>query len=259
MSSSDGCGFLRRNTAVYGSGASTASMFAYQSLRGLMRSFAGASGASRSRSKVNFTSFDVNGCPSCHLTFLRRKNTRFRKLSCHDHFSASSPTIVSTLSVFFSGSKSTRLLKQGIAGQTVEIVDVSWIAKPCDRSSRSIMLRTPPDFGVGAEGVWLAAGLLRTNPTRKAIRSAETGARRSRDMETSRENLRFEVYVKPPRPTTVPPAVDGEHPVPRAGAKAAWIRRDATAALLEHGAAGPGIRRDPCSQCCGRAPRNDST
>src|SRR5438093_12336850 len=161
-------------------------MFAYQSLRGLIRSFAGASGASRSMSKVNFTSFEVNGWPSCDLTFLPRKKTRFRKLSCHDHFSASSPMIVSTLSVFFRGSKSTRLLKQGIAGQTVEIVDVSWIAKPCERSSRSIMLRTPPDFGVGA--VWLAAGLIRTNPTRNAIRSAENGATRARDMETSREN-----------------------------------------------------------------------
>ena len=63
---------------MYASGVSIASMFAYQSLRGLMRSFAGASGASRSMSNVNLTSLDVNGWPSCHLTFLRRKNTRFR-------------------------------------------------------------------------------------------------------------------------------------------------------------------------------------
>src|SRR2546426_12408668 len=69
--------------------------------------------------------------------------------------------IVSTLSVFFSGSKSTRLLKHGMAGHTVEIVDVSWMEKPWDRSSRSIMLRTPPGFGVcDAWGVcdWLVAG-----------------------------------------------------------------------------------------------------
>src|SRR5260370_29843372 len=72
---------------------------------------------------------------------------------CHDNFTACSPMIVSTLSIFLSGSKSTRLLKQGIAGQTVEIVAVSWMAKPCARSSRSIMLSTPPDFGV-----WLVAG-----------------------------------------------------------------------------------------------------
>ena len=32
---------------------------------------------------------------------------------------------VSMLSVFFSGSKSTRLLKHGMAGHTEEIVDVS--------------------------------------------------------------------------------------------------------------------------------------
>ena len=38
--------------------------------------------------------------------------------------------IVSTLSVFFSGSNSTRLFKHGMAGHTVEIVDVSWIEKP---------------------------------------------------------------------------------------------------------------------------------
>src|SRR5439155_892853 len=129
------------------SGASMASTFAYQSFRGLMRSFAGASAVSRSMSKVTLTSREVNGWPSCHFTPLRRKNTRFRKLSCHDHFSASSPMIVSTLSVFLRGSKSTRLLRHGIAGQTVEIVAVSWMANPCGRSSRSIRLRTPPDLG----------------------------------------------------------------------------------------------------------------
>src|SRR5574342_763848 len=30
------------------------------------------------------------------------------------------------------------------------MVDVSWMAKPCDRSSRSIMLRCPPGVGVWA-------------------------------------------------------------------------------------------------------------
>src|SRR5262245_6317463 len=105
-------------------------MLEYQSFRGLIRSLAGESGASRSMSNVYFTSLDVNGWPSCHFTPLRRKNTRFRKLSCHDHFSASSPMTVSALSVFFNGSKSTRLLKHGIAGHTVEIVEVSCMAKP---------------------------------------------------------------------------------------------------------------------------------
>src|SRR5437762_11238400 len=67
--------------------------------------------------------------------------------------------MVSTLSVFFSGSNITRLLKQGMAGHTVEIVDVSWMAKPCGRSSRCITFRTPPDFGV-----WLTAGPAPTGP-----------------------------------------------------------------------------------------------
>ena len=63
---------------VWASAASTASTFAYQSFRGLRRSFCAASGASRSMSKVCFTSFDVKGWPSCHFTSFRRKNTRFR-------------------------------------------------------------------------------------------------------------------------------------------------------------------------------------
>ena len=73
----DGWGRLSRKTTVYASAASMASMFAYQSLRGLSRSLVWASGASRTMSKVNFTSFDVKGWPSCHLTPFRRKNTRF--------------------------------------------------------------------------------------------------------------------------------------------------------------------------------------
>src|SRR5206468_6391833 len=72
--------------------------------------------------------------------------------------------IVSTLSVFLSGSKRTRLLRQGIAGQTVEIVAVSWMANPCGRSSRSIRLRMPPAFGVGdGGGAWLVAGPTRAD------------------------------------------------------------------------------------------------
>jgi hypothetical protein len=63
---------------VCASGASMLATFAYQSLRGLMRSLAGASAASRTMSKVCFTSFEVNGLPSCHLTSLRRKKTRLR-------------------------------------------------------------------------------------------------------------------------------------------------------------------------------------
>ena len=78
MSSSAGCGRLRWKITVYGSGASTFWTLTYQSLRGLMRSLPAASGASLSMSNVNFTSLDVKGWPSCHLTFRRRKNTRLR-------------------------------------------------------------------------------------------------------------------------------------------------------------------------------------
>ena len=78
MATSEGCGRLSRNTTVWGSGASTASTLAYHSFLGLIRSFAGASAASRTTSKVNFTSFEVKGCASCHLTSFRRKKTRFR-------------------------------------------------------------------------------------------------------------------------------------------------------------------------------------
>ena len=77
MRSSEGCGRFRRKTTVWGSGASMCSTLAYQSFLGLIRSFAAASGASRTMSKVCFTSFEVKGLPSCHLTSFRRKNTRF--------------------------------------------------------------------------------------------------------------------------------------------------------------------------------------
>jgi hypothetical protein len=78
MSRSEGCGRLRRNTTVCGSGASIASTLAYHSLRGFSRSLPAASGASRTTSNVYFTSRDVNGWPSCHLTFFLRKKTRLR-------------------------------------------------------------------------------------------------------------------------------------------------------------------------------------
>src|SRR5438105_3800305 len=62
--------------------------------------------------------------------------------------------IVSTLSTFLSGSKKTRLFRHGIAGHEVEMVPVSWTAKPSG-SSRCVMLRVPPDLGA-----WLTAGPL---------------------------------------------------------------------------------------------------
>ena len=73
-------------------------------------------------------------------------------MSCHDHFSASSPSTVSALSCGLRESNSTRLLKHGMAGHVVETVDVSWIAKPCGVSSRWASVSTPPLRGVGDAG-----------------------------------------------------------------------------------------------------------
>ena len=107
MRRKEGWGRLSRNTTVCGSGASMASTLAYQSLRGLRRSLAGACAASRTTSKVYLTSREVKGWPSCQRTFFLRKKTRLRKLSCHDHRSASSGMTVSMLSRDFRGWKST--------------------------------------------------------------------------------------------------------------------------------------------------------
>ena len=74
----EGWGRLSRKITVWASGASMASTLAYQSFRGLKRSLAGASLASRTTSKVYLTSAEENGFPSCHFTFLRRKRTRLR-------------------------------------------------------------------------------------------------------------------------------------------------------------------------------------
>jgi hypothetical protein len=73
-----------------------------------------------------------------------------------------------------------------MAGHTVEIVAVSWTAKPWDRSSLSIMLRTPPDLGVcDAWGLcdWLVAGA-RSTAARARI-GIERSATRTRDIDTS--------------------------------------------------------------------------
>src|SRR5882724_3874179 len=56
---------------------------------------------------------------------------------------------VSAVWVVCSGSNSTRLLRQGMAGHIVEIVGLSWIAKPCGRSSRNRRFSQPPAVGAG--------------------------------------------------------------------------------------------------------------
>ena len=78
MSRSEGCGRLRRNTTVCGSGASIASTLAYHSLRGFSRSLPGASG--RLADDVERV-LDVLGGERLAVVPLhvaRRKKTRFR-------------------------------------------------------------------------------------------------------------------------------------------------------------------------------------
>jgi hypothetical protein len=63
----------------------------------------------------------------------------------------------------FSGSNSTRLLKHGMAGHMVEIVALSWIAKPCGRSSRNLSVSQPPDLGAWP---WEGTPVRITSPAR---------------------------------------------------------------------------------------------
>src|SRR2546425_11908574 len=87
---------------------------------------------------------------------------------------------VSRLSTRFIGSYMTRLLKHGAAGNTLEMVAVAWIEKPCGRSSRCMALRTPPDFGLSeAWGLWGTAGPAMASATTTAVRNA---AARNGDM-----------------------------------------------------------------------------
>jgi hypothetical protein len=60
-------------------------------------------------------------------------------------------------------------------GNEVEMVEDSWTAKPGDRSSRSMMFRCPPDFGV-----WAAAKLTATPTRTTRARTNTKGMERER-------------------------------------------------------------------------------
>src|SRR5437764_15258754 len=95
MAMSEGCGRLRWKTASVLPLTVTSATLSYQSLRGFLRNF--ASDLPINMSNVHFTSFAVNGLPSCHLT-----PSRSLKVSCvlsafHDQLVASSGTMVSRL------------------------------------------------------------------------------------------------------------------------------------------------------------------
>ncbi len=106
-------------------------------------------------------------------------------MSCQDHFSASSPTRFSTVSARLLWSKTTRLLKHGIDGNEVAMVEVSWTANPWDRSSRCIRFRCPPYFGA-----WADEGAAKTATTT-----------RPNDIATAKVRERFIVLLSLRRPS----------------------------------------------------------
>src|ERR671934_2945510 len=77
----------------------------------------------------------------------------------------------------------TRLLKHGAAGNTLEIVAVSWIEKPWGRPSRCMALRMPPDLGV-----WLTAGAATAATTQTA--ATRNAAMRNGDMLVTSPGIR---------------------------------------------------------------------
>ena len=99
----------------------------YQILRGLLRMMSLFSSSPLTASKVHFTSFDVNGLPSCHFTSERSLKVSLVLLASHDQLSARSGTILSGLFFFSFGSNTTRLLNTAMKGWFTEIVASSWI------------------------------------------------------------------------------------------------------------------------------------
>src|SRR5476651_2668150 len=83
--------------------------FWYQILRGLLRMKSALSSAPSTASNVHFTSFAVNGLPSCHFTPGCSLKVSLVLLSSHDQLSARSGTILSALFTFALGSNTTRL------------------------------------------------------------------------------------------------------------------------------------------------------
>src|SRR5712692_3849835 len=110
-----GCGRFRRKVTSYSPFVVTSSRFTYQDLRGLRRSASPALPVKRSQ--VHFTSWAVNGLPSCHLTPWRSGKVNSVPSSFHDQLMARSGTIDFMLFCGTSCSYITRLLKTHIAGR----------------------------------------------------------------------------------------------------------------------------------------------
>ena len=97
---------------------------------------------------------------------------------------------LSAVWVVFRGSNSTRLLRHGIAGHIVEMVGLSWMAKPWGRSSRSRRFSQPPAVGV-CPGAGAAETISRSaaSASRFTVPLSLPGSMPSRKDETLREIL----------------------------------------------------------------------
>src|SRR5262249_52007501 len=90
-----GCGRLSWKATSFAPFTTMSATLSYQLLRGFLRNEAFA--LPINRSKVHFTSAEVNGLPSCHFTPSRSLKVSLVLSSFHDQLVASSGTIDSML------------------------------------------------------------------------------------------------------------------------------------------------------------------
>src|SRR4029078_6764480 len=95
MSRMEGCGRFRWMVASRSPLVVISVTFSHQSLRGFLRNL--SSPLPCNRSNVHFTSFAVNGFPSCHLTPECSLKVSARLSALHDQLSARSGLIVPML------------------------------------------------------------------------------------------------------------------------------------------------------------------
>ena len=100
-------------------------------------------------SQVHFTSADVKGFPSCHLTPCRSGNFSSVPSSFHDQLVARSGMIEDGLFCATCWSYITRLLNNPIAGRSAAPV-ASSCSDMLAGLSKNEILRTPPDFCASA-------------------------------------------------------------------------------------------------------------
>src|SRR5579883_2316399 len=125
MASSEGCGRFRWMVTSYSPSALTKSRLRYHEARGLR--FSRCEDLSVKSSKVQITSREVKGRPSCHFTFSCNLKVSALPSALQFHDLASSGRMVFSEFCGSCWSKITRLLNTGMNGMTVEIVASSWI------------------------------------------------------------------------------------------------------------------------------------